>query len=235
METKPLISVQNLSYAFEEGEGMKEVLHGISVDFQPGEIAIIKGPSGSGKTTLLKLIGGLRTVQKGSIVIDGRALEKAAKAELVAVRREIGFIFQAHHLLGSLNITQNVMMPLSFDPALSAKEARARAIAMLERVGLGDHLAKPPAKLSGGQKQRVAIARALVHNPKIILADEPTASLDGKTGREVVDILQKLSREAGATILLVTHDPRILDVADRIITLEDGSICTDTAYTPSQK
>ncbi|WOO42532.1 ATP-binding cassette domain-containing protein [Rubellicoccus peritrichatus] len=227
MKKEPVISVRDLSYSFEEGEGMKEVLHGISIDFQPAEIVIIKGPSGSGKTTLLKLLGGLRTVQEGSIIIDGRALEKASKQELVAVRRGIGFIFQAHHLLGSLNVTQNVMMPLSFDPTLNAREARLRAEAMLKRVGLEDHLTKAPSKLSGGQKQRVAIARALVHNPKIILADEPTASLDGKTGREVVEILQKLSLESGATILLVTHDPRILDVADRLITLEDGLVCSD--------
>lgn len=227
MKKEPVISIRDLSYSFEEGEGMKEVLHGISIDFKHGEIVIIKGPSGSGKTTLLKLLGGLRTVQKGSIVIDGRALEKASKDELVQVRRGIGFIFQAHHLLGSLSVTQNVMMPLSFDPGLNGKDARVRAETMLKRVGLADHLNKAPSKLSGGQKQRVAIARALVHEPTIILADEPTASLDGKTGREVVEILQKLSREAGATILLVTHDPRILDVADRIITLEDGLVCAD--------
>jgi len=201
---------------------MKEVLHGISMDFFPGEIVIITGPSGSGKTTLLKLIGGLRTVQEGSTVVDGRALEEASKEDLAAVRREIGFIFQAHHLLGSLSVLQNVMMPLSFDRRMTARQAREIAAAMLQRVGLEEHMHKLPAQLSGGQKQRVAVARALVHQPRIVLADEPTASLDGKTGREVVEMLEVLARESGAAILLVTHDPRIFDVADRIVTLEDG-------------
>lgn len=217
-----LISVRELRHSFEEGGHRYEVLHGVSEEFLPGEIVIITGPSGSGKTTLLKLIGGLRTVQSGSIVVAGQALEKASKLELVRVRRQIGFIFQAHHLLASLNIVQNVMMPLSFNKKETSKSARAKAIAMLEKVGLGEHLAKLPAQLSGGMKQRVAVARALIHDPKIVLADEPTASLDGTTGREVVNLLQALSREAGATIVLVTHDNRIFDVADRLVTLEDG-------------
>ena len=217
-----LISVSELRHSFVEGGQKHEVLHGISEDFCAGEIVIITGPSGSGKTTLLKLIGGLRTVQSGSIVVAGRALEKARKDDLVHVRRQIGFIFQAHHLLASLDIVQNVMMPLSFNKKESPKSARAKAVAMLEKVGLADHLDKLPAHLSGGQKQRVAVARALIHEPKIVLADEPTASLDGTTGREVVTLLQNLSREAGATIVLVTHDNRIHDVADRIVKLEDG-------------
>lgn len=221
-EKTAIIHVKSLRYSFAEGEGTKEVLHGISMDFFPGEIVIITGPSGSGKTTLLKLIGGLRTVQEGSIVVDGRALEEASKEDLVAVRREIGFIFQAHHLLGSLSVLQNVMMPLSFDRRMTARQAREIAAAMLQRVGLEAHMHKLPAQLSGGQKQRVAVARALVHQPRIVLADEPTASLDGKTGREVVELLEVLARESGAAILLVTHDPRIFDVADRIVTLEDG-------------
>ncbi len=188
----------------------------------PGEIVIITGPSGSGKTTLLKLIGGLRTVQSGSIVVSGQPLEKASKEDLVRVRREIGFIFQAHHLLASLNTVQNVMMPLSFNRKETGRSAREKAVAMLERVGLGEHLEKLPSHLSGGMKQRVAVARALIHEPKIVLADEPTAALDGTTGREVVNLLQDLAREAGATIVLVTHDPRIFDVADRLVKLEDG-------------
>lgn len=224
MSTRPVIRIQGLRYSFREGESTKEVLHGITADFLTGEIVIITGPSGSGKTTLLKLIGGLRTVQKGSIDVRGQLLEKARRRDLVAVRRDIGFIFQAHHLLASLTSVQNVMMPLTFNPRETPRSARAKAVDMLRRVGLGDHLDKYPSQLSGGQKQRVAVARALIHRPSIILADEPTASLDGKTGREVVDLLETLAREAGATIILVTHDQRILDVADRIIALEDGTI-----------
>ncbi|MEM8549742.1 MAG: ATP-binding cassette domain-containing protein [Verrucomicrobiota bacterium] len=224
MSEAPIIRVSKLHYAFEEGGGMKEVLHGISADFAPGEIVIIMGPSGSGKTTLLKLIGGLRTVQQGSIEVEGQRLEAAKKEELVQVRRKIGFIFQNHHLIESLSVVQNVMMPLSFFPKETGRSAREKALAILDQVGLTEHAHKKPGQLSGGQKQRVAIARALVHQPKIVLADEPTASLDGKTGREVVDLIEQLAKEASATILLVTHDNRIVDVADRIIELEDGQV-----------
>jgi len=147
----------------------------------------------------------------------------------------MGFIFQSHHLLAALTACQNVQMPLSFDKRETAKSSRARALAILQHVGLQGHEDKLPAKLSGGQKQRVAIARALVNHPGIILADEPTASLDSKTGREVVDLIQTLARESDCTIILVTHDPRILDVADRLIHLEDGYIKEpDIALEPSK-
>lgn len=224
MTEPPIIRVSDLHYSFREGDGMKEVLHGISADFRRGEIAIIMGPSGSGKTTFLKLIGGLRTVQEGSIEVEGQPLEKARKEELVQVRRKIGFIFQNHHLIASLSVCQNVMMPMSFFPKETARSAREKALAILDQVGLAEHVEKKPGQLSGGQKQRVAIARALVHQPKIVLADEPTASLDGKTGREVVDHIQRLAKQFDSTILLVTHDNRIVDVADRIIELEDGQV-----------
>ncbi len=227
MSAKPIIRVKDLHYSFREGEGMKEVLHGVSADFYPGEIVIIMGPSGSGKTTFLKLLGGLRTVQKGSIEIDGQRLEEGRKEDLVQVRRKIGFIFQNHHLIASLSVWQNVMMPLSFNPKETARTARPQALDILNQVGLSEHVEKKPSQLSGGQKQRVAIARALVHHPRIVLADEPTASLDGKTGREVVDHIHRLAKQSGATILLVTHDSRILDVADRIIELEDGILNPD--------
>ena len=233
-EFTPAISVRDLRYAFEEGNARKEVLHGVSADFWPGEIVIIMGPSGSGKSTLLKLIGGQRSLQEGSIRIDGHELAGVSKTRLVNLRRHIGFIFQSHHLLSALTACQNVQMPLSFDKRQTAHSSRQRALEMLARVGLEEHADKKPAALSGGQKQRVAIARALVNNPRIILADEPTASLDSKTGREVVDLIQKLARQSGCAIVLVTHDPRILDVADRLIHLEDGMLKEpDVALTPS--
>ncbi len=219
-----IIAVQDVRYSFKEGETRKEVLHGITADFKRGDITILMGPSGSGKTTLLKLIGGLRTLQQGKIEVDGSQLDKASREELVKVRRKIGFIFQNHHLIASLDVVQNVMMPLSFDPSLTPTEARTRATSVLKEVGLAEHLFKKPSQLSGGQKQRVAIARAVVHNPSIILADEPTASLDGHTGREIVNHIQRLASHYGCTILLVTHDTRILDIADRLITLEDGHL-----------
>lgn len=219
-----VIKIDDLRYAFGHGETRQQVLHGITADFTQGEITIIAGPSGSGKTTLLKLVAGLRTIQEGSIEIEGLKLESAKQKQLVAVRRKIGFIFQSHHLIGSLSVTQNVMMPLTFDPKMTPNKARERAQEILKEVDLGDHMEKKPEQLSGGQKQRVAIARALVHQPAIILADEPTASLDGPTGREIVSHLQRLSKDFGNTIVMVTHDNRILDVADRLVTLVDGRL-----------
>jgi len=218
----PIITVRDLHHAFTEGAGTKEVLHGIGAEFARGEICIIMGPSGSGKTTLLKLIGGQRTIQRGSIVVDGQELAEARQRDLVAVRRKIGFIFQAHHLIESLTVCQNVQLPLSFDAGETGATSRARAMELLDRVGIADHANKHPGHLSGGQKQRVAIARALVRRPEIILADEPTASLDGATGREVVNLIRSLARESGCAIVLVTHDTRILDIADRLIHLVDG-------------
>lgn len=202
----------------------QEVLHGVSADFDEGQISIIVGPSGSGKTTLLKLIAGLRTIQEGSIEIGGKRLEDARPSELCDVRRNIGFIFQSHHLIGSLSVTQNVMMPLTFVPKMTPSRAKKRAREILDEVGLIEHAEKKPEQLSGGQQQRVAIARALVHRPAIILADEPTASLDGATGREIVGHLQRLSKEFNNTIVLVTHDNRILDIADHLVTLVDGKL-----------
>jgi len=221
---KPVIKIHDVRYAFGHGETRQEVLHGVNAEFYEGQISIIVGPSGSGKTTLLKLVAGLRTMQEGSIEIAGKRLENAKQSELCNVRRNIGFIFQSHHLIGSLTVTQNVMMPLTFVPRMTPAKARARALEILDEVDLGAHAHKKPEQLSGGQKQRVAIARALVHRPAIILADEPTASLDGVTGREIVDHLHRLSQEFNNTIVLVTHDNRILDVADHLVTLVDGKL-----------
>jgi putative ABC transport system ATP-binding protein len=224
MSGPPIIEVKDLHHSFVEGLASKEVLHGVSAEFARGEICLIMGPSGSGKTTLLKLIGGQRALQQGCIVVDGQELFGARQRELVAVRRKIGFIFQAHHLIEALTVCQNVQLPLSFDAKETGASSRARALEMLRRVGIEAHSEKHPSHLSGGQKQRVAIARALIGRPAILLADEPTASLDGATGREVVNLIQRLAKEAGCTIILVTHDTRILDIADRLIHLVDGRL-----------
>ena len=218
----PIVSVRDLKHCFIDGETRHEVLHGITADFLPGEVVVIKGPSGSGKTTLLKLIGAQRAIQHGDIVVEGKSLGKASRPELVKIRRDIGFIFQSHHLLHSLSVLQNVQMPLTHDTRHDAKSSAETALRMLERVGLKEHAHKPPTHLSGGQSQRVAIARALVASPRIILADEPTAALDKHTGREVVTFLHDLAKKDGVTVVLVTHDDRILDVADRILHMEDG-------------
>ena len=220
----PIVSVRDLRHSFTEGESTHPVLHGVTADFLPGEVVVIKGPSGSGKTTLLKLIGAQRAIQSGDIVVEGKSLGSAKPADLVKIRRDIGFIFQSHHLLKSLTVLQNVQMPLTHDLRHDTKSSEIAAMRMLERVGLKDHAAKPPTHLSGGQSQRVAIARALVGEPRIILADEPTAALDKVTGREVVTFLHQLAKNDGVTVVLVTHDDRILDVADRILHMEDGRL-----------
>lgn len=220
----PLIAIQNVDHFFGEGSLRKQVLYEVSLDIMPGEIVILTGPSGSGKTTLLTLCGALRTVQSGSVKILGKELKGASPATMSRVREEVGVIFQAHNLLDALTARQNVALAIGLDKGASKKERSTRAAAMLEAVGLGHRLDYFPEQMSGGQKQRVAVARALVRGPKIILADEPTASLDRKSGREVIELLHKIAKDQGCAVLLVTHDNRILDIADRIVTLEDGRL-----------
>ena len=221
------IAVEKVSYFYGKGSLRKQILFDVSAEIGRGEIVILTGPSGSGKTTLLTLIGALRGCQEGSVRILGEELQGAREKVLVRTRRQIGYIFQQHNLLPALSVEQNVRMALQLVHSrreLSRKDERARIVEVLERVGLADHLHKRIGQLSGGQRQRVAIARALVNRPAIILADEPTASLDKQSGRDVVDLIQQLAREGGASVVLVTHDNRILDVADRILNLEDGRV-----------
>ena len=226
---QPVISIHNLDHYFGQGQLRKQVLSDINLEINPGEIVIMTGPSGSGKTTLLTLVSGLRSAQSGSLRILGEELCGATPEQLVQARRHNGYIFQAHNLHKSLTAIQNVQMGLEVQGKFSRSQMRDRAAAMLEQVGLGDRLDYYPDKLSGGQKQRVAVARALVSHPAIVLADEPTAALDSKSGRDVVNLMQKLAQEQGSTILLVTHDRRILDVADRTIHMEDGRLVNNSA------
>jgi len=218
------ISIENLNHYFGKGQLRKQALFDISLEIQTGEIIIMTGPSGSGKTTLLTICGGLRSAQEGSVKVLGKELAGASAKKLTVARRKHGYIFQAHNLHGSLTALQNVKMGLEVHPHISTQEMHKQSVEMLEIVGLGNRIDYYPDDLSGGQKQRVAIARALVSQPQIVLADEPTAALDKKTGRDVVDIMQKLAKEQGCTILMVTHDNRILDIADRIVYMEDGKL-----------
>ena len=218
--TTPIV-LEDVSYAYGKGALEKQILFDIGTRIEGGEIVILTGPSGSGKTTLLTLIGALRSAQKGSVKVLGQELLKASEKALIKVRRQIGYIFQSHNLLDSLTIHQNVQMALQLGGVRGA-EARQRITEVLQRVGLTEYEHKFPGELSGGQKQRAGIARALVNRPQIVLADEPTASLDKQSGRDVVDLIQDLAREDGSAVILVTHDNRILDVADRILHLEDG-------------
>lgn len=222
LNPQPVISIRNLCQNFGKGALRKPVLIDINLDINPGEIVILTGPSGSGKTTLLTLMGALRSVQEGSLELLGQQLKKASKQKLQTIRAQIGFIFQAHNLLKCLTARENVAMSLKLHKTVSQSERKRRSIEILSTVGLGERVNYYPDSLSGGQKQRVAIARALVNHPKLILADEPTAALDSKSGRDVVDIMQRLAKEQQCAILLVTHDNRILDIADRIVYMEDG-------------
>ncbi|MEG3899268.1 MULTISPECIES: DevA family ABC transporter ATP-binding protein [unclassified Microcoleus] len=222
--SEPVISIQNLDHYFGQGDVKKQVLFDINLEINIGEIVIMTGPSGSGKTTLLTLMGGLRSGQSGSLKLMGQEMCNASSEQLVKARRQIGYIFQAHNLHRSLTAVQNVQMGLEVHGKFSRSEMRDRSTEMLELVGLGQRINYYPDDLSGGQKQRVAIARALVSQPQIVLADEPTAALDSKSGREVVNLMQQLAKEQGCTILLVTHDNRILDIADRIVHMEDGKL-----------
>ncbi|EKV02969.1 ABC exporter ATP-binding subunit, DevA family [Leptolyngbya sp. PCC 7375] len=229
MTTAPAISVHKLDHYFGSGQLRKQALFDINLDIAAGEIVIMTGPSGSGKTTLLTLIGGLRSAQSGSLQVVGQELCQASGQALVKARRNNGYIFQAHNLHGSLTALENVQMGLEVQGRFTKQARHHRAAEMLKQVGLEERTDYYPADLSGGQKQRVAIARALVSHPKIVLADEPTAALDKKSGRDVVDIMHNLAKEQGCTILLVTHDNRILDIADRIIYMEDGRLSRQDA------
>lgn len=224
LDTNSVVEIKNLDFYFHNNNIEKQTLFNINITLKKGEVVIMKGPSGSGKTTLLTLMGALRTATHGSLKVFGQELVNADNNLLIKTRRNIGYIFQAHNLLKSLTARQNVQMSMELHPEFSTKEAKQQSIAMLTAVGLSDRIDYYPDNLSGGQKQRVAIARALVSHPKLVLADEPTAALDSKSGRDVVEIMQKLAKEQGCTILIVTHDDRILDVAERIIELEDGSL-----------
>ncbi len=225
---EPIVKIKNLNLYFGEKNLRKQILFNINLKIYPQEVVIMTGPSGAGKTTLLSLIGGLRSVQEGSLKFLGQELRGARSKQLVEIRRQIGYIFQGHNLLEFLTAKQNVLMPFEAYRQSSSPEARSRAEAMLTAVKLADKFNAYPRELSGGQKQRVAIARALVSYPKLILADEPTASLDSKTGREIIEVMQQLARKEGTAILLITHDHRILDIADRIIMIEDGILASGT-------
>ncbi|MBD0336650.1 MAG: DevA family ABC transporter ATP-binding protein [Cyanobacteria bacterium Co-bin13] len=221
---QPVILAQNLNHYFGQGELRKQALFDINLEIQAGEIIIMTGPSGSGKTTLLTLMGGLRSAQEGSLKLLGQEIQGATRQQLLQLRKQIGYIFQAHNLMTFLTAKQNVRMALELHDQYGRGDMDAMATDMIRAVGLENRTDYYAENLSGGQKQRVAIARALVSRPKIILADEPTAALDKKSGRDVVNLMQQLAQEQRCTILIVTHDNRILDIADRIVYMEDGRL-----------
>ncbi len=218
------VTINNLSHFYGSGENRKKVLDGVNINIKRKELVLLKGPSGCGKTTLLTLIGALRTCQEGSLNVLSKELNGASRSTRQKLRRNIGMIFQGHNLLRCLTAEQNVQMGADLINGLSYLQRREIARKWLSEVGLEEHHRKLPNALSGGQKQRVAIARALSANPKLLLADEPTSALDSVTGREIVSLLKRLSKDQNCSVLMVTHDPRISDMADRILNMEDGKI-----------
>ncbi len=225
-KNKVLIQTSGLKHTYQMGKVRTEVLHGIDLTIRGGENVFLTGLSGSGKTTLIALIGCLRSVQEGSLSVLGEELRGAGEAKLCKMRRHIGYVFQHFNLLEFMTIRQNVQQSLKLHNKYSAKQARLLSEEMLDRVGLGNRLNAYPMELSGGQKQRVAIARALVHSPRLVLADEPTAALDSVTGREIIELFQKLAMEQNSAALIVTHNIRALENADEIYQMEDGYLRT---------
>lgn len=222
--TRPMVATEQLVKVFGSGHTEVRAVNGISLDVPAGELVLIMGPSGSGKTTLLSMIGGLLRPTSGRIAIDGVEITGLSESQLPAVRaNRIGFVFQAFNLLDALNVEENILFPARLT-AGGIREARPHAKQLIERLGLSRRRHALPKTLSGGEKQRVAIARALINRPALILADEPTGNLDSHSGQEVMMILHDIARDEGRTIVLVTHDPRVEEVADRILWLEDGTL-----------
>jgi putative ABC transport system ATP-binding protein len=224
---EPAIIVRKLTKSYTEGSAGTLALRGVDLDVRPGELLMLMGPSGSGKTTLLSIMGCILTATSGSVRIAGREISTLEEKHLPAIRLEhIGFVFQGFNLFPTLTAGENVelMLDLKRTPAAKAKK---RAHELLDQIGLSDKYDAFPADLSGGQKQRVAIARALAGDPGIILADEPTASLDSHTGRNVMQQMTELAHQRGRAVVIVTHDSRVLDFADRIVKIEDGAIANN--------
>jgi putative ABC transport system ATP-binding protein len=222
--SEPPILVRGLNHWFGEGEARKQALFDVDVAIERGRLTILSGASGSGKTTLLTLIGCLRRVQDGSARLLGQELFGADEDTLVRCRRRLGFIFQAHNLHDSLTALQNVRMGLEVQGPGAMGDWREAASHLLGLVGLAERVDYLPGNLSGGQKQRVAVARALVGNPDIVFADEPTAALDRDSALNVVHLLKRLGQDRGTTTLMVTHDAKVMDLADRIIRIEEGRL-----------
>jgi len=223
-----MIDLQDLTMSYPMGDDSLTVLSGVTLGIDAGETVAIIGPSGSGKTTLLLLLAGLEQAQGGSIKLDGLALNSLDADALADIRRDkLGIIFQSFHLVPSLTALGNVSLPLEI---AGHADARERASRMLEKVGLAERQQHYPAQLSGGEQQRVAIARATVHSPGLLLADEPTGNLDLKTGAKIIDLLFDLHREAGSTLILVTHDEALALRCQRVLRLHQGKLIEDRKH-----
>ena len=220
----PILIAKEVTKSFREGRQTTAVLRGIDFAMRPGEVVAMEGPSGSGKTTLLSILGCILTPTSGRVVVDGNDVDSKHPERLPEIRRRsIGFVFQQYNLFPSLNALENVEYALAIK-GMSAGNIQAQAKDALLRVGLGDRLRYLPRDLSGGQKQRVAIARALAGRPRILLADEPTANLDSAVGRDILQLFRNLAKDEGRALLIVTHDPQVREVADRVVQIRDGRL-----------
>ncbi len=223
-DTPPLVELRDVTKAYAEGDTVRQVLCGVRLALYRGEFVVLLGRSGSGKSTLLNLISGIDVPSQGEVRVDGKDLGRLSERERTLLRRErIGFIFQAFNLLPTLTVDENVRLPLELN-GHDAAESGAKARALLERVGLGTRARSFPDRLSGGEQQRVAVARALAHAPPLLLADEPTGNLDEATGRQVLDLLEGLTRQGNACALIVTHEPGMVARADRVLSMEGGRL-----------
>ncbi|HLO48725.1 MAG TPA: cyclic nucleotide-binding domain-containing protein [Kamptonema sp.] len=222
-----VIAIKKLNHYYQEGNKQRQILFGVNFELYAKEVVILTGESGSGKTTLLSLIGCLRSVQDGSLNVLDRELKGASEAQRMQIRRRIGYVFQNFNLLEFMTVIQNVMVSLELQDNYNFQDALIQAKQILEMVGLDRHLQMYPRDLSGGQKQRVAIARALVHRPPLLLADEPTSSLDRRTGQEVIELITALAKEQESAVLIVSHDSRIFNITPRLIRMEDGHLDLD--------
>jgi len=215
------------SKIYGQGAAIVWALRGVDLSFQAGEFAALCGPSGSGKTTALNLIGCLDTPSEGTVEVEGQSTETMSPSQLADLRaKKIGFVFQSFNLVPVLSALENVALALQLSGASGDRKARSEQ--MLREVGLGDLLHRRPSQMSGGQQQRVAIARALVKEPALIIADEPTANLDSNTGRDILNLMRRMNRENGTTFVFSTHDPMVMDFAQRVVQLKDGEVVDDS-------
>lgn len=230
----PLVVLDRISKSYQEGGQTHPVLRDLSVTFARGELVALLGRSGSGKSTLLNLVSGIDTPTTGDVWIDGVPLTRLSERERTLFRREkIGFVFQFFNLVATLTVLENLLLPLELSGKADAR-GRAHALGLLEQVGLHDRRDVYPDKLSGGEQQRIAIARALVHDPLLVLADEPTGNLDIDTGRQVLDLLDTLTRRAGKNMIMVTHSLEVASIADRTFRIRDGHLVEDSAVRTQQ-
>lgn len=223
-EAAPAVELRGLTRTYVSGERRQVVLDRVDLDLQTGELAVLLGRSGSGKSTLLNLVSGIDLPDEGDILVEGVSIPSLTERDRTLFRRDrIGFVFQFFNLIATLTVEENLLLPLELQGTMDST-ARDRAMALLDEVGLADRAEDFPDRLSGGEQQRVAVARALAHDPLLVLADEPTGNLDLETGLQVLDLLDRLTRQAGKTMIMVTHSREVIGLADRILRLEEGKL-----------